>query len=125
MDKIRVMVVDDDEKFQELMKAYLEPNDEYEVFALSDAKNILSHVHAFKPDVILLDLLMPTTGGIEVCEMLNKNSLGKTIPIIVISCLEKEVDKLQAYKQGVIDYLVKPASKEEVIKVIRKALQYK
>ena len=125
MDKKRVLIVDDDEKFQALIRAFLETDNGYDLLILSGAKDILSHVHSFKPDVILLDLLMPNIGGIEICEMLNGDPLGKSIPIIVISALGNDTDRLYAYKQGVVDFLTKPSSRDEMIKAIQKALSYK
>ncbi|MDD4939210.1 MAG: response regulator [Candidatus Omnitrophica bacterium] len=123
--KKKIMVVDDDEKSLELVKSYLEPDGGYEVLALAGAKEILTQVRAFKPDVILLDLLMPNMGGIEACEALNSDPLGSKVPIIVISALEKDIDKLQAYKQGIVGYLVKPLEKNIIIQAIQKALEYK
>jgi len=123
--KKKIMVVDDDDKSLELVKSYLEPDGGYEVLALAGAKEILTQVRAFKPDVILLDLLMPNMGGIEACEALNNDPLGSKVPIIVISALEKDTDKLQAYKQGVVGYLVKPLEKNKIIQAIQKALEYK
>ena len=68
---------------------------------------------------------MPSIGGIEACEMLNKDSLAEKIPIIVVSALEKETDKLKAYKLGVVDYIVKPVEIDKLVAKIEEALSYK
>ena len=73
----------------------------------------------------MLDLLMPDIGGIEVCQILNGDPLGSNIPIIVISSLEKDTDRLYAYKQGVVGFLVKPSNKDELLRAIQKALNYR
>ena len=123
--KKKVMVVDDEQDFLRITKLNLEETGKYEVLTLSSAKNIISQLHGFKPDIILLDLLMPAIGGIDACKMLNDDPAGKSIPIIILSALDKEQDKLKAYKEGVVDYAVKPIEKDELIAKIEKALQYK
>ena len=125
MEKRRIMVVDDELDFLETVKAHLLRREEFEVMTLSTAKDIMHHVNEFKPDVILLDLLMPTIGGFEVCDMLNKDTITKKIPIIIISALNKYIDKRQAYKLGVVDYIVKPITPAEIVYKIEKALEYK
>lgn len=125
MKKSRVMIVDDEEYFLRIVKLNLEESGKYEVLTLAKAKNIINEVHDFKPDIILLDLLMPVIGGIEVCEMLNKDPIGKDTPIIIVSALEKDQDKLKAYKEGIVDYLTKPIAKDELIARIEKALASK
>ena len=125
MEKKRVMVVDDDERSLKLTKLHLEQTGTYDVMTLSGAKEMISHTHSFKPDIILLDLLMPAMGGIEACEMLNNDPIGKGIPIIILSSLDKDVDKLKAYKGGVVDYLVKPIEKNGLLTKIEKALRFK
>lgn len=125
MEKKRVMIVDDEKDFLTIVKMNLEKADKYTVMTLSNAKDIISQIHAFKPDVILLDLLMPSIGGIEVCEMLNKDPLAQKIPVIIVSALEKRTDKLKAYKLGVTDYIVKPVEIDELVTKIEKALSYK
>lgn len=125
MEKNKVMVVDDEEDFLRITKLNLEETDKYEVMTLSSAKDFISHVHSFKPDIILLDLLMPTIGGLEACEMLNNDPIGKRIPIVILSALDKNTDKLKAYKMGVVDYLVKPIEKKDLIAKIEKVLQFK
>jgi two-component system alkaline phosphatase synthesis response regulator PhoP len=125
MKKKKILVVDDDESVAGTIKLLLETANCYEVKVLLQAKDILSHVHVFKPDVILLDLLMPDIGGLEVCEMLDKDSIGMGTPIIVVSGLDKDVDKVSAYKLGIVDYLVKPITRDSLIASIEKAIKSK
>lgn len=122
MKKKKVMVVDDEVDFLTMMKINLGEIGKYEVEVLAGAKDIVREVNRFKPDVILLDLLMPSIGGIEVCQMLNNDDLGRNTPIIILSALEKDKDKLMAYKSGVVDYLTKPIEIQVVIAAIEKAL---
>lgn len=125
MEKRKVMVVDDEPDFIKVIKLNLEETGNYEVMALSTAKDIIPEVHSFKPDVILLDMLMPSTGGLDACEMLNNDPLGKNIPIIIVSALSKDQDKYAAYKKGIIDYLVKPIENKDLITAIENALENK
>lgn len=117
------MVVDDEENFLKIVKLNLEESGQYEVLTLPNAKNIISEMHRFRPDVLLLDLLMPSEGGIEVCEELNNDALGSKTPIIIVSGLDKEQDKLKAYKLGVVEYLTKPIDLKTMMNVIEKVLR--
>lgn len=125
MEKRRVMIIDDEEDFLKVIKLNLEGTGKFEVDTLSNAKDMISRVHSFKPEVILLDLLMPGIGGIEACEMLNSDPIGQGVPIIILSALDKETDKVNAYKRGVVDYLTKPIGKDLLISKIEKALDSK
>ena len=123
--KKKVLVVDDETDFLKILKINLEETGNYEVLTLSSGKDIISQVHIFKPDIILLDILMPGIDGIETCLMLNKDSMGERIPIIVLSALDKEMDKLKTFKAGVLDYLVKPIKKDDLISKIEKHTQFR
>jgi DNA-binding response OmpR family regulator len=68
---------------------------------------------------------MPKIDGVEVCKMLNEDPEGRRIPIITLSALDTDKDKLMMYKLGVVDFLVKPIETDELISKIEKALQYK
>lgn len=125
MDKKKILLIDDEVKFLEIVQLNLEGTGEYEVMTLADPRNALYSVHSFMPQLILLDLIMPHVGGMEVCEMLNADPLGSKIPIIILSALEKDSDKLHAFKLGVVDYLVKPIDRDELIAAINKALKFK
>ena len=125
MAKSKVMIVDDEEYFLRLAQINLEKTGKYEVETMSDASDIISRAKLFNPDIILLDILMPKTDGVEVCKMLNEDPKGKHIPIIILSALDTNRDKLMMYKLGIVDFLVKPVEVNELIARIEKILQYK
>lgn len=125
MAKRRIMIIDDEEDFLKLVKLNLENTGKFEVMCLPSAKEITTHLHNFNPDLILLDLLMSGAGGIEVCDILNNDPVGQEVPVIILSALSKKADKLNAFKKGVVGYLVKPVESHELISEIEKALQAK
>lgn len=120
MKKKKIMLVDDEVDFLRILKLNLEDKGGYEVITLSSAKNIVEEVDKYKPDCLLLDLLMPDIGGMDACQMLNNNSVGSKTPIIILSALSKDVDKLRAYELGVLDYITKPVEIDTVISAIEK-----
>lgn len=123
--KKKIMIIDDEEDFALLLKLRLESAAGYEVMAISQVKDVINRIHAFKPDVILLDLLMPGIGGLDICDMLNLDSIGSTIPVIVVSGLDKNEDKIKAFKFGITDYFVKPIEDAKLIGAIEKAIRSK
>jgi CheY-like chemotaxis protein len=125
MSKRKVLIVDDEVDFLKITKLNLEDTGKFEVMTSSNAKEIMSLVHNFRPEVVLLDLLMPGTGGLEACDMLNNDPVGQGLPIIILSALDKDQDKLAAYKKGVVDYLTKPIERDVLIAKIEKALEAK
>ena len=125
MDKKKILIVDDEKEIVETLKFFLERNINCEVLGLTDSRETLSKVHSFRPDVILLDLLMPHLGGLEVCEQLNNDEIGRATPIIVTSALWKDTDKLKAFKLGIIAYLVKPIELEMLMVAIKNVLSFK
>ena len=123
MGKKKVMIVDDEEYFLKTIKSIFEISGKFEVMDLLDAKDIISQVKIFKPDIILLDLLIAPIGGMEACEMLNDDPVTRTIPVVILSALDKDVDKLKAYKLGIVDYIEKPIKTEHLIAKIEKVLE--
>ncbi|MDP3042369.1 MAG: response regulator [Candidatus Omnitrophota bacterium] len=124
MGKKKILVVDNEEDYLRITRLNLEETNNYEVMTLASAKEIISCIHSFKPDIILLDMLMPVVGGVEVCEMLNNDPFSSRIPVIIVSALEKNVDKVKAKKVGIMHYILKPAGKNELITKIEKVLKY-
>jgi len=124
MTKHRVMIIDDEINAVDLLKHRLE-SEGYQVLALLNAKEIIPEVHRFLPDIIILDLLMPELGGLDACEMLNKDPVGQSTPIIVVSGLNKDIDKKKAYVMGIQEYFVKPVDIEVLLQAIRKYIKEK
>ncbi|MFA5271296.1 MAG: response regulator [Candidatus Omnitrophota bacterium] len=121
MENSKVMIIDDEKNTVDLLTHRLQCEG-YQVLALSDAKGIISELHSFAPDIIILDLLMPEYGGLEACEALNKDPIGSRTPIIVVSGLNKDVDKKKAYRLGVVDYFVKPVDIDLLLAAIKKCI---
>lgn len=124
MAKKRIFIADDQSEVLSLLKDFLTTNN-FDVMTCRESKNVLRLIRSFKPQLILLDLLMPDLGGFEVCEILNNEPETRGIPIIVISGLSDSLDIKKAYKLGVVDYLVKPFSLDSMLKKISQAIANK
>jgi CheY-like chemotaxis protein len=122
--KKRIFIVDDDEVILESLKRLLILAG-FEVGAARDSKEVITRIKVFKPQLILLDLLMPGLGGFEICEILNSDKQTSGIPIIILSALGDPADIKRAYRLGVVGYLAKPYDFNELLKEIQKALIYK
>jgi len=121
----RILIIDDEEDFARFIKKDLEQTGEVMAEMLNDAKDVLKGVKLFMPDLILLDLVMPDIGGLEVCEILNNDKDTQEIPIIIVSALGGYTDIKRAYKLGVIGYLTKPFDFAQLLDEVRKALSRK
>lgn len=124
MPKKKIFIADDQEDILTLLKEFLTGHD-FEVMILKEPKNILGSVISFKPDLILLDLLMPDLGGFEVCEILNKNLETREIPIIIITGFGNLADVKKAYSLGAVGYFVKPFSLADLFAKIIKTINNK
>ena len=120
----KVFICDDDEDVLTSLRKLLELSG-FEVKTTKKPREVAAIIKAFQPDVILLDLLMPDIGGLEICETLNKDEATRGIPIIVISALTDYMDIKRAYKTGVIGYFTKPYDFKDVLKDINKAISSK
>jgi DNA-binding response OmpR family regulator len=125
MNKKKILLIEDEKEFACMLKLNLEASGEYEVFILPDAKDLLVKTRKIMPEIILLDLLLPSIGGLEVCQMLNSEDSVRGIPVVVISALGKEIDKQKAYKLGAVDYFVKPLNMDKLLISIKKYIMYK
>lgn len=124
VEKKKVFIAEDEEdSFQSLKKLLTMSN--FQVEGTTKSKEIISRVKSYQPDIILLDLLMPNLGGLEICEMLNNDKEIKHIPIIIISALGSETDIKKAYQLGAVDYITKPYDYKTVVNKINKFIAYK
>lgn len=115
-DNIRpsVLVVEDDDAIVTLLQYTLEKQG-YEVRITDDGEEAIWMVEERKPDLVLLDWMLPGLTGIEVCNRLRRNEQTSKIPIIMISARGEEGDKIEGLDRGADDYLVKPFSPKELV----------
>jgi len=122
MTKKRILMIDDELDFLKMVKLNLEKTDKFEVLTLLCANEITSHLRNFNPDLILLDMVMPGIGGLELCEMISKDPVGRTLPILILSALDKEQVESLIYKKDIAGYLTKPIARDELIAKIESVL---
>lgn len=115
----KVLVVDDDVKTVELVKLYLN-RDGYRVFTASDGAEALRLARESHPDLIVLDLMLPVMDGLEVCRTLRAES---EVPIIMLTAMTTEEDRLTGLDLGADDYVTKPFSPKELAARVRAVLR--
>ena len=113
----KIMVVDDEEDFCHFVKQNLEVEGEYQVAACNESTRAVEQVQQFKPDLILLDILMPGLSGSEIAKQLKSRQETQTIPLLFLTALslEKESD----------EYVLKPVSMNDLRDRIEQVLSRK
>ena len=111
--KRRVMIVDDDADARALMEEIL-TDEGYELIKVSNATEVGLKAAQLSPDLILLDFLMPELNGFDVCRALRSNELTRSIPIMAVTCLNKEDDIERIFECGADEYLPKPFRVEQL-----------
>ncbi|MBL0870138.1 MAG: response regulator [Phycisphaerales bacterium] len=113
-----ILLVDDHEQNLELLEAYLESLSGT-VRMARDGAEALAMVQQRKPDLILLDVMMPKLSGFQVCRKLKDDPATKGIKIIMVTALNEESDQARAVDSGADDFLSKPVNKVELINRVR------
>jgi DNA-binding response OmpR family regulator len=119
MTKRKILVVDDDPKIVDLVRLYLE-RDGYRVFAAHDGLKALELARQKRPDLIVLDLLLPEVDGLDVCRILQAEG---RVPIVMLTAKATEDDKLVGLELGADDYVTKPFSPRELVARVRAVLR--
>lgn len=114
-----VLVVDDEKTLRETVAYELE-QEGYRVVRAADGRRALELFRAEKPDLVLLDLMMPELSGIEVCRILRNES---DVPIIMLTAKSSEIDKVVGLEIGADDYVTKPFSLRELLARVRAHLR--
>jgi two-component system, OmpR family, alkaline phosphatase synthesis response regulator PhoP len=118
----KVLVADDNVQNVELIQAYLEELD-CEVLTAYDGQETLDKVAEEKPDLILLDIMMPKISGYEVCQRLKADEATNGIPILMITALNEINDIERGVQAGTDDFLTKPVHKLELLTRVRSLLR--
>ena len=114
-----ILVVDDEPKVARLARDYLEKNG-FRVLTAGDGQSALTTARREKPDLIVLDLMLPKIDGREVCKILRRES---DVPIIMLTALAEEVDQITGLEIGADDYITKPFSPRALVARVRAMLR--
>ena len=115
----KILIADDNAQNRELLEAFLARIECDTAFAV-DGQDTLNKVESFKPDLILLDVMMPRLDGFGVCQRLREFS---NVPIVILTARGEEQDRVRGLDLGADDYLVKPFSATELLARVRAVLR--
>lgn len=117
--KIKILIIDDDQHISELVKLYLE-KDGYEVYTAADGEEGINRFKAVQPKLVVLDIMLPVVDGMQVCTEIRR--IDKT-PIIMLSAKGEVFDKVLSLELGADDYMVKPFEPKELVARVKAVLR--
>ena len=118
----RILIADDNEPNRELLEVYLADVD-CDIATAIDGADTLEKVASFKPDIILLDIMMPKLSGFEVCQQLKADPTTRKIMVLMVTALGELGDIERAVEAGTDDFLSKPVNKIELVKRVENMLK--
>ncbi|AQT61041.1 phosphate regulon transcriptional regulatory protein PhoB [Cellvibrio mixtus] len=118
----KILIVDDESAIRDMLRVALEMA-EYQVLEASNAQDAHSLIIDEKPDLILLDWMMPGTSGIELARRLKRDEVTASTPIIMLTAKGEEDNKIQGLEVGADDYITKPFSPRELVARLKAVLR--
>ncbi|HBW88968.1 MAG TPA: hybrid sensor histidine kinase/response regulator, partial [Cyanobacteria bacterium UBA11149] len=122
--EVSILVVDDEPDNLDVIEALLHGED-YEINYAPNGKRALNFLNSFKPDVILLDVMMPEMDGIEVCKRIKAEPKWQAIPIIMVTALTRKEDLAECLEAGADDFISKPVNRLELRSRVHSMLRIK
>jgi phosphate regulon transcriptional regulator PhoB len=118
----KILIVDDEQDIADLVSYNLE-KEGYTTIKAYDGGDVLKTVKTQKPDLLILDLMLPRMNGLDICRAIRANSETAHLPIIMLTAKADEVDKIIGLEIGADDYMTKPFSVKELIARVRTVLR--
>ncbi len=118
----KVYIIEDDEDINELL-VYNLKKENFEVRSFLNGKEGLEAIKKDKPDIVILDIMLPDIDGIEICKTLKSSDEYSNIPIIMLTAKSTEIDKIVGLELGADDYITKPFSFRELIARVKAVLR--
>jgi len=119
--EVTILVVDDVKIIRRLVRVNLELEG-YSVVEAENGKDALDKVKETKPDLILLDVIMPYLDGFQVLQRLRANTETKDVPVVMLTSCSEEIDQIKGWELGISDYVIKPFNPNALVTVVKKAL---
>ena len=117
-----IIVVEDEPDTAELLEFHLE-NAGYKVTIAEDGYEALKKIHKLRPDLLILDLMIPEIDGFEVCRLIRKDPANESLPVMMCTAKGDETSKIQGLDFGADDYVTKPFSPREVVLRVKNLLK--
>ncbi len=118
----RVLIADDEPFQRILIRETLTEDSEFAFYEAENGAQALEQAHRERPDLIILDIMMPDMDGLQVCRLLKADPRLNTIPVIMVTALNKEEDRVNALDAGADNFLSKPFEAHELQAVVNSAL---
>ena len=120
MEKEKVLVVDDEENIRRLLRSML--GNKYIVLEAKDGKAAIDIARSQKPDIILMDIMMPNMDGYTACHTIKQDPASKMIPVIMVTAVGQELNKKLAQEMGADGYITKPFNAQELADTVNRFL---
>jgi DNA-binding response OmpR family regulator len=118
----RILIADDNAQNADLLEAYLDGSG-YETKVVANGEDTLAAARAWKPDMILLDVMMPKLSGFEVCRRLRSDPATRDVAVLMVTALDQATDVETAVESGTDDFVTKPINKTELQLRVRAMLE--
>lgn len=122
--KYDILIVDDDPQVHKLIAKML-PLEAYTVRSSYSADDALANISGSKPDLVILDIMMPKVSGIEVCNKIKENPETKDVMVLILSAKDAQSDRIEGLNQGADEYISKPFHMRHLIRKIEHMLSKK
>lgn len=123
-EKNKILIADDNQANCELLEAYLAEVD-CNIEIANDGQETLEKITSFRPDLILLDIMMPKFSGFEICKQIKEEPQTRSIMVLMVTALNETGDIERAVTAGTDDFLSKPVNKIELLKRVENMLRLK
>jgi two-component system, OmpR family, phosphate regulon response regulator PhoB len=117
-----ILIVEDEAALVELLRYNLE-KEGYRVSVAADGEEGLSGIEDSKPDLVILDWMLPLVSGLELCRQVRRKPATRTLPIIMLTARSEETDRIRGLEIGADDYIIKPFSPSELMARVRAVLR--
>ena len=118
----RILVVEDEADIREVLEYNLK-RDGHDVVLTSTAKDGLRHARERRPDLVLLDLMLPDGSGTELCKALRQDAATRGVRVVMLTAKGEEIDRVIGFELGADDYIVKPFSVRELLLRVQAVLR--
>ena len=117
---LRIVMVDDEPDFLTIARTWLEPK--FEWVSFTDGADLLSHLAAHEPDLLILDVRLPGLDGFKLCRRIRGDQRFKSLPILFLTASHSDLDFFRNLEVGGTSYLTKPVSRRELVARVKELL---